>query len=218
MCGRYIRKNCEQSVYSFFEINDIRTSWEPNFNVAPTTPVPVIREALSSRELVEMKWGLRPAWATPEKKLPLMHNSRAETVASLPSYRDAFKSRRCIIPASGYFEWMAGVPKQPYYFERADGFPIGFAGIWEWNETTGDTVSIITTSPNAEAGKVHDRMPVIIRRGFWKRWFEPEALRDEERQRMLIPAPDGALNIYPVSGDVGNVRNNHPGLLDRIEP
>ena len=217
MCGRYVRKDNAHLVYSFFEINDIRVPWEPSFNVAPSTQIPVLRETSGSRELVEMRWGLRPAWAAADKKLPLMHNARAETVASLPSYRNALITRRCIVPASGYFEWMAGVTKQPYYFERADGFPIGFAGIWEWNEAAGETVSIITTSPNAEAGKVHDRMPVILRRGFWKRWFEPEPLSDEERHRMLIPAPDGALHVFPVSRDVGNVRNNYPELLERIQ-
>jgi putative SOS response-associated peptidase YedK len=213
MCGRYVRKNDAECVHSFFEVSDIRATWTPSYNIAPTTQIPVIRQTGASREIVEMKWGLRPAWATAEKKLPLMHNARAETVASLPSYRSAFKARRCIVPASGYFEWMAGTPKQPFYFERADGNPVGFAGIWEHNETEGSTVSIITTSPNAEAGKVHDRMPVILRRGFWKRWFESDPLSDEERQQMLVPAPDGALRVVPVSRDVGNVRVNHVGLI-----
>lgn len=197
MCGRYVRKDNAEVVYSFFEINDIRLTWKPSYNVAPTTAVPVIRQTFESREILEMTWGLRPAWAASEKKLPLMHNARAETVAKLPIYRSAFKTRRCIVPASGYFEWQAGTPKQPYFFERSDGHPIGFAGFWEHNSTSGDTVSIITTAPNSEAGKVHDRMPVILRRGFWERWFSADPLTDDERERMLAPAPDGALWASP---------------------
>lgn len=110
---------------------------------------------------------------------------------------------------------MAGTPKQSYYFERGDGHPIGFAGLWEHNEAEGDTVSIVTTVPNAEAGEIHDRMPVILRRGFWRRWFEPDPLTDDERLQMLVPAPDGALRTWAVSRYVGNVRNNHPGLIER---
>jgi len=216
MCGRYVRKNDAARVVAFFEITDIRVSWTASYNVAPTARVPVIRQTGISRETVEMKWGLRPAWAASDSKLAPMHNAKAETVATLPSYRAAFKSRRCLVPASGYFEWMAGTPKQPHYFERADDFPIGFAGIWEENPDTGSSVSIITTAPNAEAGEVHDRMPVILRRGFWKRWLEPEPLTEQERLKMLIPAPDGALRVYPVSRDVGNARLDHAGLIEPI--
>ncbi len=214
MCGRYVRKDTAKSILSFFEINDLLTSWTPSYNVPPTAKIPVVRQTPESRELVEMTWGLRPSWAKPDAKLPMMHNARAETVAKLPSYRTAFKTRRCLVPASGYFEWRAGTPKQPFYFERADGNPLAFAGIWESNEEAGETVSIITTVPNAEASKVHDRMPVILRRGFWQRWFEPSPLTDEERSQMLVPAPDGQLKIWPVGRAVGNVRNNAPQLIE----
>lgn len=213
MCGRYVRKNAAEAVYSFFEINDIRIAWQPDYNVPPTAKIPVVRQTPQGRELVEMAWGLRPSWAKPDAKLPMMHNARAETVATLPSFRAAIKSRRCIVPASGYFEWKAGTPKQPYYFERADGHPLAFAAIWESNEETGDTVSIITTAPNEEAAKIHDRMPVILRRGYWQRWFDPAPLTEAERRQLLIPAPNGSMQIWSVSKAVGNIRNNSPALI-----
>lgn len=218
MCGRYVRKDTAEIVYSFFEIQDIRIVWRPDYNIPPTATVPVIRLNSQRRELVEMTWGLRPSWAKPDARLPLMHNARAETVATLPSYRAPFKSRRCIVPASGYFEWKAGTPKQPFYFERADGFPLALAGIWETNAATGDTVSIITTIPNAEAAKIHNRMPVILRRGYWQRWLDPNPLTDNERREMLVPAPDASLAIRPVSRAVGNVRNNSPALITPDPP
>lgn len=213
MCGRYVRKDTAEVVYSFFEINDIRITWQPSYNIPPTAKIPVVRQISENRELVEMTWGLRPSWAKPDAKLPMMHNARAETVSKLPSYRSAFKSRRCIVPASGYFEWQAGTPKQPFYFERKDNCPLAFAGIWESNPDVGDTVCIITTSPNEEAGKIHDRMPVILRRGYWQRWFDPLPLTDDERENILIPAPDGSMRISPVTRAVGNVRNNAPELI-----
>lgn len=183
MCGRYARKGSSEVVFSFFEINDIRIQWTPNYNIPPTAKIPVVRQTSESRELVEMVWGLRPSWAKPDAKLPMMHSAKAETVAKLPSYRSAFKSRRCIVPASGYFEWMAGTPKQPFYFERDDGNPLAFAGIWESNPDAGETVSIITTSPNAGAGRIHDRMPVILPRDSWQRWFTPPRV-----PKNLLPA------------------------------
>lgn len=183
VCGRYVRKDSAEVIYSFFEIYDIRLTWQPSYNIPLTAKIPVVRQTSNVRELVEMTWGLRPAWAKADTKLPLMHNARAETVSKLPSYGAAFKACRCIVPASGYFEWMEGTPKQPYYFERDDGNPLAFAGVWESNPEAGETVSIITTTPNSEAAKIHDRMPVILRRGFWQRWLAPEPLTDEERGR-----------------------------------
>ena len=218
MCGRYVNKLIGEAVFSFFEVNDIRIAWRPRYNVAPTTEVPVIRLAEEGfREVVGMRWGLRPFWAKPDAKLPLMINARAETIAEKPAYRAAFKKRRCLVPASGYYEWQqrGKGPKQPWFFERKDGFPIAFAGIWEAGlEDHPETVSIITTTPNQETAEIHDRMPVILRRRFWKRWFEPMPLSDEERRDILIPAPDGSLALREVSTAVNSVSNDDPTLID----
>lgn len=213
MCGRYVRKD-GTPVFSFFEINDRRVEWRPSYNVAPATKVPAVRrEDGGNREIVELTWGLVPAWAKPDAKLPLMINARAETVASKPAYRSAFKARRCIVPASGYFEWqkLPDGGKQPFYFERTDGNPIAFAAIWE-----GQTVATITTEPNKEAGEIHDRMPVMLTGENLARFLDPEPLTPEEREKLLAPAPDGTLALWPVSKLVGSVRNNEPGLIEPV--
>ncbi len=199
---------------SFFEINEKRIEWRPSYNVAPTTKIPVIRrQGDGKRELLELTWNLRPFWAKPDAKRPMMINARAETVAAKPSYRAAFKSRRCIVPASGYFEWqkLPDGSKQPFYFERADGNPIAFAGIWE-----GETVATITAEPNAEAARVHDRMPVMLEGEALVRFLDPEPLTEDEREEILAPSPDGTLTAWPVSKLVGNVRNNDPGLIEPV--
>lgn len=214
MCGRYVRKNSEEVIFSFFEINDIRIPWKPNYNVAPTTQIPVIRsEDDGMRELIEMRWGLIPFWSKPDAKLPMMINARAETVSSKPSYRSAFKSRRCLVPASGYYEWkkLAGGTKQPFYFQRSDGHSIAFAGIWD-----GATVATITTTPNEEAAPVHDRMPVILEKENFARFLNPEPLSEEEQKRLLAPSPNGTLVTWPVDRAVGNVRNNDRALIDPL--
>lgn len=215
MCGRYVRKD-GTAVFSFFEVNDVRVEWRPSYNVAPTTKIPVIRrEEDGKREMVELTWGLVPGWAKPDAKLPMMINARAETVAIKPAYRSAFKARRCIVPASGYFEWqkMPDGTKQPFYFERSDGNPIAFAGIWE-----GETVATITTTPNREAAAVHDRMPVILESENLARFLDSEPLTEGERGKILAPSPNGTLKAWPVSKLVGNVRNNEPGLIEPVPP
>ncbi len=213
MCGRFVQKNLSEKIAAEFAAEDHATAWKPSFNIAPTTRIPVIRNAPSGRELIEMIWGLRPSWAQPDKKLPLMHNARSETVHKLPSYREAFKTRRGIVPASGYFEWKSGTPKQPFYFQRRDGRQLAIAAIWETNPDIGETVSLLTSSPNAEAGAVHDRMPVILTEDSWTRWLDPTPLSAQEAAILLEPAPDGLLELWPVDPAVGNVRKNSPDLL-----
>ncbi len=151
--------------YSSSEIRQLR----PRYNIAPTTKIPVVRCGVDGkRELVEMRWGLIPAWAKDPKTLPPMINARSESIASKPSFRTAYKSRRCLIPASGYYEWQkrgAG-PKQPFYFHARDDQPLAFAGLWEhWSPPEGEAVTsaaIVTCAANAEFASIHDRMPVIL--------------------------------------------------------
>jgi putative SOS response-associated peptidase YedK len=158
MCGRF---TLDPSKMDFKEFGVGREHYRPpaRFNIAPTTGIAVIRQEETARELVEMRWGLLPSWAKPDSKLPLMINARADTIASKPAFRSAFKTRRCIVPATGYFEWkkLPDGTKQPFYFTRDETF--AFAAIWE-----GETVATITTEPNKEAAQVHNRMPVIRKR------------------------------------------------------
>lgn len=213
MCGRFTLDTTKISLKAF-AVSQVRYTPPTRFNIAPTTSIAVVRQGQDSeREVVELRWGLIPVWAKPESKLPLMINARAETVATKPSYRSAFKSRRCIVPATGYYEWkkLPDGTKQPYYFTLANGEQIAFGAIWE-----GETVATITTVPNKEASAVHDRMPVILREDQYEHWFSPDPLSEDERQGFLGPLPDGSLNSYPVDRRVGSVRHDDPGLIEPI--
>ena len=212
MCGRFTLDTSKISLKDF-GVNRTRYMPPARFNIAPTTGIAVIRQDEDGdRELVEMRWGLLPSWAKPESKLPLMINARAETVATKPSYRSAFKTRRCIVPATGYYEWrkLPDGTKQPVYFSRKDA-TLAFAAIWE-----GDTVATITTEPNKEAAQVHDRMPVILEEDQYDRWMEPDPLSEEERRQFLRPLPDGSLNVHPVDRRVGSVRFDDPSLIEPV--
>ena len=210
MCGRF---TLDTSKVSFKEFGVTRIHYRPpaRFNIAPTTGIAVVRQEENERELVEMRWGLVPSWAKPESKLALMINARAETLATKPAFRSAFKARRCIVPATGYYEWrkLPDGTKQPHYFTWKDKRPLAFAAIWE-----GETVATITTDPNAEAAQVHDRMPVILNEAQYERWMSPGPLSEDERQSMLRPLPDGSLNHYPVNRRVGNARLDDPSLVE----
>jgi putative SOS response-associated peptidase YedK len=157
-----------------------------------------------------MRWGLLPSWTKDPKKAPLLNNARAETVAEKPSFRSAFKSRRCLIPASGFFEWKTeGKVKQPYYFRRPDERPIAFAGLWEtWNEI--ESCTIITTDANAVMAPIHHRMPVVLGVNDYGHWLEPS---DSDLLPLLAPCPDDELICYPVNRIVNNVRNEGPECI-----
>ena len=213
MCGRFTLDTSKISLKAF---GVTRTRYMPpaRFNIAPTTGIAVIRqEEDGDRELVEMRWGLVPIWAKPESKLPLMINARAETVATKPAFRSAFKTRRCIVPATGYYEWkkLPDGTKQPFYFTGKDRIPLAFAAIWE-----GETAATITTEPNQEAAQVHDRMPVILDRSQFDRWMAPSPLSAEESRLFMRPLPEGSLNVHPVDRRVGSVRFDEPSLIEPV--
>lgn len=215
MCGRIDTRDIQ---FSFFEIKNSskrKYAMSGKFNLAPTSIVPIIKiDAEGEREMVEAVWDLKPSWANENKRL--LHNARCETVHSLPSFRSAFKTRRCLVAAAGYFEWRKS-DKQPFFFTRKDENPLAFAGIYEGNEEGGYSACIITTIPNAECAAIHDRMPVVLRREFWNRWLEPDQLSEEERLNMLVPAPDNSIQLWPVDRAVGSVKNDNPGLIERAD-
>lgn len=206
MCGRYVIKDSRERFAEFFDIDAVLCSTTIRYNIPPATDIPVIRLQEDKRILDEMRWGLDGK----------MINARAETVHRLPMFRDAFASRRCIVPASGYYEWrkLPNGTRQPYFFTRKDRLPIAFAGLW--NPGDPKSVATITTEPNAEASAVHHRMPVLIGRNAIARYLRPGPLTDSDRREILAPAPDGLLDVWPVSRRVGNVRNQEPELLARL--
>lgn len=223
MCGRYVLKEPLDLLqrlfaYSSSEIRQLR----PRYNIAPTTKIPVVRCAADgTRELVEVRWGLIPSWANDPAKLPPMINARSESVAAKPSFRTAFKSRRCLIPASGYYEWQkrGTGPKQPFYFHRPDDEPLAFAGLWEcWRPLEGDTIvsaAIVTCAANAKFAPIHDRMPVILPDEKSREdWLSPRPLDETAAADLMRPAPDGLLEARPISTRVNSVRNDDPSLVE----
>jgi putative SOS response-associated peptidase YedK len=194
----------------------------------------------TARELRVVRWGLVPFWAKDPKIGSRLINARAETVASKPAFRHAFKRNRCLLPADGYYEWQqpdgteSDVPggkgagaKQPYFITREDGGPLAFAGLYElWRDAALPddherawlwTATIITTSAPDDLGKIHDRMPMVITPDHWSDWLDPAYDDPADLMPLLAPAASGGLISYPVSTEVNSVRHNGPELIERIE-
>ncbi|HKJ89238.1 MAG TPA: SOS response-associated peptidase, partial [Gammaproteobacteria bacterium] len=201
-----------------------------SYNIAPTRMGLVCREAeAGDRELVGLEWGLIPFWSRdPEetrRKYSLI-NARAESVASKASFKAAFKYRRCLVPADGFYEWHAGQegPKQPYWIRFRDGSPMTFAGLWErWEgEAEGErkvieTYTIIVGEPNALLGRIHNRMPVVLGPEDRDMWLDPGMKDPEALRQLLRPYPAQAMEAYPVSRKVNNPKNDEPELVDAVE-
>lgn len=195
--------------------------WAPRYNIAPTQQVPVVRVAPDSgeREMTLLRWGLIPSWAKDASIGNRLINARAETVASKPAFRAAFKRRRCLVPADGYYEWQkVGSKKQPYLIQRQDGAPFAFAGLWEsWHADRPDAVetfTIITTDANEATTAIHDRMPVILDEEDYAMWLDPEFEGREALESLLRPYPGEALQLTPVSTYVNNPRHEDPRCIE----
>ena len=189
--------------------------WNPRYNIAPTQPVPVIRQNPKEpvRDLSLMRWGLIPAWSKNSSAAASMINARAETAATKPAFRDSMKSRRCLIPADGFYEWArAGKTKQPYCFKVNEGELFAFAGIWDrWNDPSGNwmkTCSILTTTPNAVTSAVHDRMPVILDPDAYDLWLDPGMTNVAVASEGLKPFDARLMRCFPVSTRINSVVND----------
>jgi len=187
--------------------------------MAPTDPAPVVlrRRDTEGNQLALMRWGLIPHWAT-DAKVGATFNARSETIARAPAFRDAWQWRmRCLVPAAGFYEWKKdGAEKQPFFIRMRGGEPMAFAGLWAINRHVGDqpveSYTIATTQPNELAAELHNRMPVIIGAEDFDRWLDPE-VPPNEAARLLVPCPSDWLEAFPVSKEVGNVRNDGPQLM-----
>lgn len=233
MCGRFVTASSPDDLANYFGALAPDENLESDYNVAPTKEVYVVRADQGHRSLTAMRWGLVPFWAKDLKIGSRMINARAETVADKPAFRKAYHSRRCLVPADGFYEWakVAGhKAKQPYYIHRSDGEPLVFAGLWErWQPRLADsdqrdesanlieTFTIITGSPNAEMATIHNRMPVLIPAVSWDDWLAPETGSDV-LSGLMAPAPDHLLTLRPISTAVNRVANNGPELLAETEP
>jgi putative SOS response-associated peptidase YedK len=215
VCGRYRLSRRKQLVEEYFDTDSGVEDWVPRYNIAPTQPVPVIRQNAKEpvRELSSMRWGLIPSWARDSSVAASMINARSETASTKPAFRDALKVRRCLIPADAFYEWQrTGKTKQPYCFEINEGALFAFAGIWDrWKDASGkvlETCSILTTTPNAVTSAIHDRMPVILDPDGYDLWLDP-GMRDVGAATDLLKPYDARLmRCYPISTRINHVMND----------
>jgi putative SOS response-associated peptidase YedK len=221
MCGRYRlsrKKELREHFDAYGEYDDIA-----RYNIAPSQPVLAIRREPSTqrRSFSSMRWGLIPSWAKDSTIGSRTINARSETVTTMPSVRDPFKSQRCLIPADGFYEWARnGKSKQPYCFEVGDGEIFAFAGLWDrWADPRGEVVescTILTTTPNALLADIHDRMPAILRPADYDLWLNPTPEHTEGALRLLSPYTD-LMRRYPVSTRVNQVQNDDADCAKPVE-
>ena len=225
MCGRFTLIAPKAMLEALFGL-ELAGELSPRYNIAPSQPVAAVRAGEGgARELTLLQWGLIPSWAKDPAIGSRMINARAETAAEKPSFRAAMKRRRCLIPASGFYEWArVGAAKQPFFIRMKEGRPFALAGLWEqWCGEDGsefETCAILTTSPNEMAAKIHPRMPVIIAPGDYGRWMDPANEKPGTLEPLLRPYPAGEMEAHTVSRHVNNPRNDEPACIEpaRIEP
>jgi putative SOS response-associated peptidase YedK len=209
MCGRYSLHSNPEVIALMFGLSEV-PAYQPRYNIAPASQVLVIRQAGAMRGAALVKWGLVPRWAKDPAMGARMNNARAETVAEKPSFREAYRKRRCLIPANGYYEWKLehGV-KQPYYITPSRGELFAFAGLWEqWHDL--QTCAVITTDANQKMAAVHERMPVIVSPAEYSDWLAAGEI-------LLLACPDAAIDIRRVSRAVNSARTDAPGLIEPEE-
>ena len=218
MCGRFALGIPAEQLKLDFGLDDC-ADFPIRYNIPPGTDIPVIRQSPEGKRVLHLlRWGLVPHWAKDPSIGARLNNARGESVAEKPSFRSAFKQRRCLIPASGFFEWKTeGKIKQPYYFSLKSGEPMAMAGIWEsWTAPDGGTlrtVCIITTAANAIMAPIHDRMPAIISSENWQDWLNAPVARIAE---LVSPYPDTEVQGWPVSRRVSKAIEDDAALIDRI--
>jgi len=220
MCGRFIQCTRGEALAERFHL-PTAPLLTPRYNVAPGQPVHAIRVAGDGvRESVSLHWGLVPAWSPEPRTAYSTINARAETVAEKPTYRSAFRRRRCLIPADGFYEWRKMEKrKQPYCIAPTDGQPVAFAGLWErWERDSQilESCTILVTAANAVIAPIHDRMPVILDPDDEALWLDPAVNDPAVLQPLLAPCPSERLQIWPVATAVNMPRNNGPELMAAV--
>ncbi|MCP5313005.1 MAG: SOS response-associated peptidase [Chromatiaceae bacterium] len=221
MCGRYFLHSTADKLTALFGEMPMPLL-QPRYNIAPTQPVPIVREnAAGRREMVLVRWGLIPGWSKGPDTRFSMINARVETVAEKPAYRSALRYRRCLIPADGFYEWRAqDGAKQPYVLRPRDARPLAFAGLWEhWQDDGGselESCTILVRAADRQVGTIHDRMPVIIAPQAFGLWLDSKSQKPQPIETLLAAQQPPELDIYPVGRAVNNPRNDAPALLDPI--
>jgi putative SOS response-associated peptidase YedK len=219
MCGRFMQERPVSELAEIFEAEPLADDPGGRYNIAPTDEALVVVQRDDRRAITAYRWGLVPHWAPDAKIAARTFNARAESIASMPAFRDSFRRKRCLVPVDGFYEWRRQERiRQPYRIFRADGRPLVLAGLWDgWkNPETGDirrTFTIVTTTPNSVVAELHNRMPVIVPDDAWARWLDPRPSEPGELRALLEPTEAVALEIVPASRLVNDVRNDGPELL-----
>jgi putative SOS response-associated peptidase YedK len=245
MCGRFALYTPPAKIARYFGATleeDTEPGYQPSWNVAPTDQVLGVRdrpprpgpanqggdaaEEPPERVLMPFRWGLVPWWSKDAKSGSRLFNARSETVATRASFREAFRERRIIVPADGFYEWRKTKTgaKQPHYFTRADGAPMAFAGLaerWRPKDAPPGTpylrsCTVITAPGGADMDGIHDRMPVILDAATFDLWLDPANEDSEALRALLRPPPAGTVVHHPVGPRIGNVRNNDPTLIESV--
>lgn len=221
MCGRFTQQRPTSDIAAIFEAEDLADDPGGRYNVAPTDEAAVVVQRDDRRAVVRYRWGLIPGWSDDPRIASRTFNARAETVATNPTFRDAFRRRRCLVPVDGFYEWVRdGATRQPMHIHDPSGAPLALAGLWtgrqdpesgEWRRT----FTIVTTTPNQFMSTIHNRMPVIVPRDAWSRWLDPRPAEPGELRALLEPSDAWQLDAYPVAPLVNNVRNNGRELIEQ---
>lgn len=217
MCGRFTLTADVNTLQDSFPFVEMPQGMQPHFNIAPTQPVAVVPND-GRNKLDFFVWGLIPSWAKDPNIGSRLINARAETLQEKPSFRTAFRRRRCLILADGFYEWKQGERgKTPMYIRLASGKPFAFAGLWEsWNAPDGSNVlscTIITTQPNELMATIHNRMPVILPKEAYPLWLESGEANPQQLAGLLLPYTAEEMQAYPVSPLVNSPKNDLPELI-----
>lgn len=228
MCGRFTLTNPAPWLAEILGVKDSENagSIPPRYNISPGTDICIVRakesEEKNEREIALARWGLVPFWAKDSNFGARTINARSETAAQKPTFRAAFRYKRCLIPADGFYEWSVnGRKKQPFFIHLEDRKPFAFAGLWEsWTGADGsvlETCSILTTEANEKLAELHHRMPVILPEASYWDWLDPSENRAKALQPFLKPYPSDAFSYYPVSERVNSPKNDDEACVEKRE-
>ncbi len=217
MCGRYLITSTPEAMRALFKYLE-QPNFPPRYNVAPTQPIPIVRLHEGERQFALVRWGLIPAWVKDPKAFSLILQARSDSVVDKPSFKNAMRRRRCLIPADGFYEWNEAYnPRRPYVVRPKDGKPVAFAGLWEaWMGPNGEeleTCAVITCEANRTLHPIHHRMPVVIPEEAFGMWLDCRNVDALTASALLVPAPENLFEAWEISRDVNRVVNDSPELL-----
>ncbi len=221
MCGRYAYLLPPEAMAELFKLLNRLDNYPPRYNIAPTQPVVVVAERMGQRTGELFRWGFVPGWVKDPREWPLLINARAESMVEKPAFRDALRNTRCIVPATGYYEWQKGGDgsRRPYYITSRQSETMAFAGLYStWAGPNGeevDTVCIVTVPPNAEIAAIYDRMPAILSGDAIDAWLDRE-VEARDAMRLIASAPDGSMQFHPVGRDIGKATAEGAELIAEV--